>query len=74
MLSVWKAGGATLMLTPSIPESRLRLILQQIDPKVMISSTKNLVFASKMIEAVFVIDDEPSLFLNRDNCTHNKSR
>ncbi|OQE09562.1 hypothetical protein PENVUL_c006G05047 [Penicillium vulpinum] len=38
VLSVIKAGGATLLLDPSLPDSRLDGILQQVNPTVLLSS------------------------------------
>lgn len=38
VLAVIKAGGATLLLDPSLPDSRLDGILQQVDPTVLLSS------------------------------------
>ncbi|KAJ5673087.1 AMP-dependent synthetase/ligase [Penicillium longicatenatum] len=39
LLGVIKAGGATLLLDLSLPDSRLDLILQQLQPTLLISST-----------------------------------
>ncbi len=38
VLSVMKAGGATLLLDPSLPDSRLDAILEQVGPTVLVSS------------------------------------
>ncbi|OQE37215.1 hypothetical protein PENCOP_c010G01994 [Penicillium coprophilum] len=38
VLGVMKAGGATLLLDPSLPDSRLDSILQQVNPTIMLSS------------------------------------
>ncbi|KAK7976909.1 hypothetical protein PG989_015372 [Apiospora arundinis] len=51
VLSVLKAGAAVLLLDTTLPESRLRTIVDQVDPMVIISSEINEVLASHLAKS-----------------------
>jgi amino acid adenylation domain-containing protein len=46
--SVIKAGGAGLFLDPTLPESRLVSIIQQVDPVLIMSSVSNVALSAKL--------------------------
>ena len=54
-LSVVKAGGAGLLLDPTLPRLRLEAILQQVHPKVILSSIANRELSSKLVANTMVL-------------------
>lgn len=57
--SVLKAGGAGLLLDPTLPESRLVSIIQQVEPGLIVSSPSNVTLSRKLLgssTSVFSID------------------
>ncbi|KAG6052828.1 Glycopeptide NRPS [Claviceps sp. LM77 group G4] len=54
-LGVLKAGGAFILLDPLIPEQRLAAIAQQIEMKLLISSTSNSALASRLAHTTLVL-------------------
>ncbi|KID95513.1 Amino acid adenylation, partial [Metarhizium majus ARSEF 297] len=58
MLAVMKAGGASVALDSTQPEERLRTIVQQTQPVLMLSSSANRELASRVTrQHVVVVDD-----------------
>ena len=51
MLAIMKAGGATVALDPGQPEERLRTILDQVRPTVVLSSALNHPLMSRLTSA-----------------------
>ncbi|KAJ6784263.1 hypothetical protein PWT90_03904 [Aphanocladium album] len=49
MLAVMKAGGASVAMDPEQPEQRLRTIVQQIQPKLLLSSAKYQALAQQIV-------------------------
>ena len=71
MLGVLKAGAAVLLLDSTLPASRLQVIVQQVDPMVILSSATNEALASQLggsdtktvvlgPESTFMSDSAPS--------------
>ncbi|PNP38749.1 hypothetical protein TGAMA5MH_09314 [Trichoderma gamsii] len=59
MLSVMKAGAASLLLDINQPEERLRTIIRQVGPRIILSSTDNAALATRLSDTpveVEVID------------------
>ncbi|KAG6250801.1 Glycopeptide NRPS [Claviceps purpurea] len=54
-LAVLKAGGAFILLDPLIPEQRLAAIAQQIEMKLLISSTSNSALGSRLAHTTLVL-------------------
>ncbi|KAH8821998.1 hypothetical protein F5884DRAFT_828155 [Xylogone sp. PMI_703] len=54
-LGVMKAGAAGLFLDPTTPESRLRVILQQVQPTLIISSVMNKELSAKLVTNMLVL-------------------
>ncbi|KAJ5372305.1 AMP-dependent synthetase/ligase [Penicillium concentricum] len=61
VLGVMKAGGATLLLDPSLPDSRLDGILQQVDPTVMLSSISQQQRCSRWVAHPVALGKQSSL-------------
>lgn len=68
--SVMKAGGAGLLLDPTLPESRLISIIQQVKPGLIVSSPSNVALSTRLIgkdASVFNIDwDVGHQFMKND--------
>ncbi|KFY05966.1 hypothetical protein V492_08212, partial [Pseudogymnoascus sp. VKM F-4246] len=59
MLAVMKAGGASVAMDSSQPEERLRSIVQQVEPIVVVSSAANEALAGRLAMApVLVVDSQ----------------
>ncbi|RAL12432.1 putative nonribosomal peptide synthase [Aspergillus homomorphus CBS 101889] len=56
--AVIKAGAAGLFLDPSLPETRLRMMLQQVQPILVLSSTASQGLCSTLTSTVVVIDQQ----------------
>uniref|UniRef100_A0A8H7NNH8 AMP-dependent synthetase/ligase domain-containing protein n=1 Tax=Bionectria ochroleuca TaxID=29856 RepID=A0A8H7NNH8_BIOOC len=65
MLGVMKAGGVCVMLNPNLPEDRLLSIMQQVKPKLVLSSLENKAVATGLSDdkPVVVIDEKLLLSL-----------
>jgi amino acid adenylation domain-containing protein len=62
MLAVMKAGGASVALDHSQPEDRLRLILDQVHPIAVLSSSANFKLISRLTQQnVFIVDQDSLL-------------
>lgn len=58
MLAIMKAGGCGLTLDSTLPEDRLRIIVQQVKPTIILSSSTSQDLASRLTSGrVFVVDD-----------------
>lgn len=55
MLAVLKAGGAFLLLDPSLPETRLELMVQRVRAKLVLSSVSAQLLCSKFAEEVVIV-------------------
>ncbi|KAJ4300033.1 hypothetical protein N0V90_005282 [Kalmusia sp. IMI 367209] len=62
MLGVLKAGGGFVLLDAALPEQRLATIVQQVSPRVMLSSHMNLPLATRLTSNVIRVDNE--FFIN----------
>lgn len=64
MLAIFKAGGACVALDVTLPEERLRGIVKQIQPKVILSSFPNRSKASRIAgnDIPLKVVDKPSIF------------
>ncbi|KGO55086.1 AMP-dependent synthetase/ligase [Penicillium expansum] len=62
VLAVIKAGGATLLLDPSLPDSRLDGILQQVNPTVLLSSISQEQRCSRWVAHPVVLGKGSTLF------------
>ncbi|KAK9437913.1 Amino acid adenylation [Metarhizium brunneum] len=58
VLGVIKAGGAFVLLDPSLPEQRLQVIVQQLQAKVIVSSPSNGEVSSRLTQTAIVINQE----------------
>ncbi|KAK2612057.1 hypothetical protein QQS21_001906 [Conoideocrella luteorostrata] len=58
MLAVMKAGGASVALDSTQPEERLRTIVQQTEPAILLSSSVNQELASRLSHQHVVVVDE----------------
>lgn len=58
MLGVLKAGGCFMMLEPSFPEERLQAMIQQVDAKLILSSSAQQKLGLRLVRNVFVIDEK----------------
>ncbi|KJK79390.1 hypothetical protein H634G_04981 [Metarhizium anisopliae BRIP 53293] len=56
VLGVIKAGGAFVLLDPSLPEQRLQVIVQQLQAKVIVSSPSNGEVSSRLTQRAVVIN------------------
>ena len=56
MLGVLKAGAGFVLLEPSLPEQRLKSIVEQIQGSLIVSSTTNRSLSSRLIRNVVTID------------------
>lgn len=56
ILGVLKAGGAFVLLDSSLPEKRLRVIVQQIKAKLILSSPLNRNLSLRLVQKVLTID------------------
>jgi amino acid adenylation domain-containing protein len=65
VFGVIKAGGATLLLDPSLPDTRLDGILQQVNPTVLLSSTSQEQRCSRWVARPVVLG-KGSTFLEAD--------
>lgn len=61
-LAVMKAGAVCLSMDVTQPESRLRSIVAQVNPSVIISSSANRDLAAQISDAVIVIGDREQIF------------
>ncbi|KAI1258959.1 acetyl-CoA synthetase-like protein [Xylariaceae sp. FL1019] len=75
ILGILEAGAAFVLLDPSIPELRLRVIVSQLKASVVVSSKTNEVLGSRLANQVIVLgsqmtDDDPqnSEKLQRQSC------
>uniref|UniRef100_A0A8H7NMQ9 Carrier domain-containing protein n=1 Tax=Bionectria ochroleuca TaxID=29856 RepID=A0A8H7NMQ9_BIOOC len=65
MLAVMKAGGASVALDTTLPQDRLRTILQQVDPLLILSSSSSQKLAKQLTSQTMVVlgdDDEKDLY------------
>ncbi|KAF4439343.1 destruxin synthetase [Fusarium austroafricanum] len=58
LLGVLKAGGAFLLLDPSLPEKRLQYMTQTVNPRLILASKSNQDLSSRLAETVFVLEPE----------------
>jgi amino acid adenylation domain-containing protein len=58
MLAVMKAGGASVALDSSLPEERLRTIVDQVEPVLILSSPDNQCLASRLTPRLTVVIDD----------------
>ncbi|KAG5953513.1 putative NRPS-like protein biosynthetic cluster [Claviceps cyperi] len=63
ILAVMKAGGINVALDISLPEDRLRIILQQLKPPIILSSSSNAEMAKRLTMAPIFVVDEASVTL-----------
>ncbi|KAF5636484.1 enniatin synthase [Fusarium sp. NRRL 52700] len=56
LLGVLKAGGAFLLLDPSLPEKRLQYMVQTVNPNLILASKSNQDLVSRLAEAVFILE------------------
>ncbi|KAK1249601.1 hypothetical protein MKX08_009604 [Trichoderma sp. CBMAI-0020] len=56
MLSVMKAGAASLLLDINQPEERLRTIIRQINPHIILSSTDNAALATRLSDTTVEVE------------------
>lgn len=68
MLAVMKAGGAPVALDLTLPEQHLRTLLQQIKPRVMVSSSNGQMLACRLMDCMVIALDH-TLFT--DSLLHN---
>lgn len=61
-IGVMKAGGAVLMLDSTQPEARLKAILQQVEPAIVVASASNEALCSKLVSTVVVVSDRHDPF------------
>ncbi|OBT64868.1 Nonribosomal Peptide Synthase (NRPS) [Pseudogymnoascus sp. 23342-1-I1] len=61
MLAVMKAGGASVAMDSSQPEERLRSIVQQVEPIVVVSSAANEALAGRLSMATVLVVDAQHL-------------
>ncbi|KAF2636555.1 acetyl-CoA synthetase-like protein [Massarina eburnea CBS 473.64] len=66
-MGVWKAGGATLMLDPSMPRNRIDLIMDQVSAQLIISSRYYANFASGLAPVSLVLDHASKSQLEKDS-------
>ncbi|GFF41831.1 nonribosomal peptide synthetase 12 [Aspergillus udagawae] len=64
-LGVLKAGAGFALLSPSLPEQRLRSIVQQLEAGVILSSTSNLDLSSRLLQTVIQVGPESPGVLER---------
>ena len=55
ILGILKAGAAFVLLDPTVPELRLRAIVSQLRPSVIVSSRTNQVLSSQLVDRVVVL-------------------
>ncbi|KAF7591575.1 hypothetical protein BBP40_001323 [Aspergillus hancockii] len=60
-LGVIKACGAGILLDPNLPESRLRAMLDQVNPHLMLSSTQHAALAAKLVKTTLVVGNDSDL-------------
>ncbi|KAF2231590.1 acetyl-CoA synthetase-like protein, partial [Viridothelium virens] len=60
-LSVMKAGGAGLFLDPTLPISRLEATLDQVEPRIILSSPSNKRLSSRLVANVLLLGAETDL-------------
>ncbi|CVL02221.1 uncharacterized protein FMAN_08290 [Fusarium mangiferae] len=58
LLGVLKAGGAFLLLDPSLPEKRLQYMVQTVNPNLILASKSDHNLGSRLAEAVFILEPE----------------
>ncbi|RFU81918.1 amp-dependent synthetase ligase [Trichoderma arundinaceum] len=56
-LGIIKAGGAVILLDPALPESRLKAIVQQVNPMLILTSTLQEVLSSTLGVKALVVGD-----------------
>ncbi|KAI5457580.1 hypothetical protein BGZ63DRAFT_427622 [Mariannaea sp. PMI_226] len=66
MLGVLKAGGAFVMLDPSLPELRLQTIVREVDAKFVVSSLGNKALSLRLSPKVVVINQDTTVRLDHD--------
>lgn len=58
VLGTLKAGGAFLLLDPSLPEKRLQNMVQKINASLILSSRATRTLSSRLVEEVVIVDSE----------------
>ena len=66
-LSVLKVGGAGLLLDPTLPQSRLETILQQVQPRIILSSVANRDLSSKLVAKTLTLSADMDLIRNYED-------
>ena len=61
MVAVMKSGGASVLLDSAQPEERLRVIVQQVQPILMLASSMNQELASRLTDKLIVVLSEKHL-------------
>jgi non-ribosomal peptide synthetase component F len=61
MLAVMKAGGSSVAMDSTLPEERLRTIVRQVDPTLIVSSAANRALASRLSPGTVVVADSVHL-------------
>ena len=61
MLGVLKAGGGFVLLDPSLPQQRLKAIIQQLNAEFIVSSSTNLRLSSQLSKTVIELDSKSLL-------------
>ncbi|KAF7555549.1 hypothetical protein G7Z17_g2068 [Cylindrodendrum hubeiense] len=65
MLAVLKAGGAFVMLDPSLPEQRMQAILKQLKSDLILSSAENAALSSRLSRTVIQVDADSINFFKQ---------
>ncbi|MDI1486221.1 MAG: Non-ribosomal peptide synthetase [Ramalina farinacea] len=68
ILGVLKAGGAFVLLDPSLPKDRLQAFVRQVDATLILSSSSTQSLSSRLAENVVIVDS--ALFAGRDSSNH----
>ncbi|KAK5993871.1 Nonribosomal peptide synthetase GRA1 [Cladobotryum mycophilum] len=68
-LGVIKAGGAGVLFDPAVPESRLKAIVEQVKPKLIICSPTNKILSSKLVSEVLVLSADSDVITNENTST-----
>lgn len=55
MLGVMKAGAASIALDPALPEERLKVVIQQVAPNIIVSSSTNTALAHRLAGNLTVV-------------------
>ncbi|KAG8414750.1 Nonribosomal peptide synthetase [Metarhizium acridum] len=62
MLAVMKAGGSSLALDTALPEERLRIIMQQVKPTIILTSSTSQDLVSRLTTGLVFTVDEANVF------------